>query len=60
MGYIKGAFYIHEKEEVNDDPGLSSLASIYDIYPLIDPQDFSREKFELEPFDKKDIELRKY
>lgn len=60
LGYIKGAFYIHEKEEVNDDPGLSSLASIYDIYPLIDPQDSSREKFELEPFDKKDIELRKY
>lgn len=59
LGYIKGTFYIHEKEEVDDDPGLWMMTS-YDRFGLIESEDYSREKFELEPFDKKDIELRKY
>lgn len=59
LGYIKGTFYIHEKERVDDDPGLWHRTS-YDIFGAIESEDYSREKFELEPFDKKDIELRKY
>ena len=59
LGYIKGTFYIHEKERVDDDPGLWHMTS-YDIFGVIESEDYSREKFELEPFDKKDIELRKY
>lgn len=59
LGYIKGAFYIHEKEEVGDDPGLWGLTS-YDNFGHMEMEDNSREKFELEPFDKKDMELRKY
>ena len=59
LGYIKGTFYIHEKEEVGDDPGLWLMTS-YNRFGLIESEDYSREKFELEPFDKKDIELRKY
>lgn len=59
LGYIKGTFYIHEKEEVDDDPGLWLLTS-FNKFGGIETDDYSREKFELEPFDKKDIELRKY
>lgn len=59
LGYIKGTFYIHEKEEVDDDPGLWLLTS-FNEFGMIETDDLSREKFELEPFDKKDIELRKY
>lgn len=59
LGYIKGTFYIHEKEKVDDDPGLWHLIS-YNKFGMIETEDYSREKFELEPFDKKDIELRKY
>ena len=59
LGYIKGTFYIHEKEEVDDDPGLWLLTS-FNEFGGIETDDLSREKFELEPFDKKDIELRKY
>lgn len=59
LGYIKGTFYIHEKEEVDDDPGLWLLTS-FNQFGGIETDDLSREKFELEPFDKKDIELRKY
>lgn len=59
LGYIKGTFYIHEKEEVYDDPGLWLLTS-FNEFGMIETDDLSREKFELEPFDKKDIELRKY
>ena len=55
LGYIKGTFYIHEKEELADELGLWMRVS----YEL-ESEDYSREKFELEPFDKKDIELRKY
>lgn len=54
MGYIKGIFYIHEKEKERQ-LGLWAL-----YVEHIEPDDFSREKFELEPFDKKDMELRKY
>ena len=59
LGYIKGTFYIHEKERVDDDPGLWHMTS-YNNFGLLETEDYSREKFELEPFDKKDIELRKY
>ena len=59
FGYIKGTFYIHEKEEVGDDAGLWLVTS-YNSFGAIETEDYSREKFELEPFDKKDIELRKY
>ena len=59
LGYIKGTFYIHEKEEVDDDPGLWLLTS-FNEFGMIETDDLSHEKFELEPFDKKDIELRKY
>lgn len=55
LGYIKGTFYIHEKERVDDDPGLWMITSY-----ILESEDYSREKFELEPFDKKDMELRKY
>lgn len=56
LGYIKGTFYIHEKERVNDDPGLWLLLGRFEGLEM----DYSRDKFELEPFDKKDMELRKY
>lgn len=54
LGYIKGTFYIHEKEKERQ-LGLWALYA-----EVVEPDDFSREKFELEPFDKKDMELRKY
>lgn len=60
LGYIKGTFYIHEKEEVGDDPGLWQITSYNRFFNSLETEDYSREKFELEPFDKKDIELRKY
>lgn len=59
LGYIKGTFYVHEKEEVGDDPGLWMITS-YNNFGILETEDYSREKFELEPFDKKDMELRKY
>lgn len=60
LGYIKGTFYIHEKGEVDDDPGLWQITSYNRFFNSLETEDYSREKFELEPFDKKDIELRKY
>lgn len=59
LGYIKGTFYIHEKEEVGDSPGIW-MATSWNNFGMLETEDYSREKFELEPFDKKDIELRKY
>ena len=60
LGYIKGTFYIHEKEEEGDEAGLWHLTSFNRLLNELETEDYSREKFELEPFDKKDIELRKY
>ncbi len=56
LGYIKGTFYIHEKE--NEDK--VGLWRELEERGMIESNDYSREKFELEPFDKKDMELRKY
>lgn len=58
LGYIKGVFYIHEKEEVEDSDGNIALWRFFEIE--IEDENYFHDKFELEPFDKKDIELRKY
>ena len=58
LGYIKGTFYVHDKEVV-EEPGLWLITS-YNNYGFIETENYSREKFELEPFDKKDLEMRKY
>lgn len=60
FGYLAGTFFVHSKEKALEEmeSPQSDLVNIFWFGEL--GQWFSYESIELEPLDKKDIELRKY